>query len=86
MFTIKDIGDITYMLGIEIASSSFSLFLCQRIYTLDILHDCGYLAAKPINSPMDNRVKFSSTAGTPLTDPKMCRRLIGRLLLLEISV
>lgn len=37
LFTIKDLGSLKYILGIEVASSADGLVLSQRKYTLDLL-------------------------------------------------
>ena len=36
-FHMKDLGDIRYFLGLEIAKTMQGLVLCQRKYTLDLL-------------------------------------------------
>ncbi|CAH9090919.1 unnamed protein product, partial [Cuscuta epithymum] len=84
-FTIKDLGDLKYILGIEIARSAKGICLCQRKYTLDILSETGYLNSKPYTTPMDSKLKLSKNDGTLLDDPKSYRTLIGRLLYLTVT-
>nr|CAD1822899.1 unnamed protein product [Ananas comosus var. bracteatus] len=43
-FHIKDLGNLKYFLGIEVAPSPGGIYLCQRKYTLDILKEFGMLA------------------------------------------
>ena len=43
-FEMKDLGSLKYFLGIEVSRSSKGIFLSQRKYTLDILHETGMLA------------------------------------------
>lgn len=38
-FTIKDLGELKYFLGIEVARSAKGITLCQRKYTLDMLEN-----------------------------------------------
>jgi Reverse transcriptase (RNA-dependent DNA polymerase) len=52
-FDIKDLGNLKYFLGIDIARSNKGLFLSQRKYILDLLRETGKLGAKPANVPMD---------------------------------
>jgi Reverse transcriptase (RNA-dependent DNA polymerase) len=52
-FDIKDLGQLSYFLGIEIATSSKGLFLSQRKYILDLLKEIGKLGVKPAGTPME---------------------------------
>lgn len=54
----------------------------QRKYTLKILEDTSFLAAKPSSMPFDLNLKLSLTYGQPLEDPSTYRSLICRLIYL----
>lgn len=84
-FKLKVLGDLKYFLGLEIANSEHGIHLCQREYTLQLLSDTGFLAAKPLSVPMEPNVYFNEVDGDPLADPSMYRCLIGRLMYLTIS-
>ncbi|KAK6115540.1 hypothetical protein DH2020_007809 [Rehmannia glutinosa] len=84
-FTIKDLGQLKYFLGIEIARNKQGITLCQRKYALDLLTESGYLGCKPCSTPMDPKSDLSTTSGDPLPDPSVYRRLVGRLLYLTIT-
>lgn len=86
-FLLKDLGSAKYFLGLEIARSSTGLCLSQRKYCLLILDDSGLLNCKPSSALMDPNIKLSKDIGTPLIgeDITSYRRLVGRLLYLQIS-
>jgi hypothetical protein len=56
-FKIKDLGQLRYFLGLEVARSSSGIMLNQRNYTLELLSDTGMLAAKPSLTPYDLSLK-----------------------------
>jgi len=57
-FTIKDLGDAKFILGIEIARSKQEIVLFQRKYVLELLKDTRLLDAKPVSCPSDPNIKL----------------------------
>jgi len=83
-FQIKNLGDLTFFLGLEVARNSAGIHLSQRKYTMDLLHETGMLECAPIPTPMVHYSPLSSTQGVPLAaaNSSSYRRLIGRLIYL----
>ena len=46
-FELKDLGNLKYFLGIEVARWAQGISLCQRKYVMDLLTEMGMLDCKP---------------------------------------
>ncbi|KAL0437101.1 UNVERIFIED_CONTAM: Retrovirus-related Pol polyprotein from transposon RE1 [Sesamum radiatum] len=85
LFTIKDMGDARYFLGLEIARSSTGIYVAQTKYVLDIVSDAGLSRAKSASIPLPLGLKLTADCGALLVNPDSYRRLIGRLLYLAFT-
>jgi len=62
------LGDLKYVLGIEVSRSQKGISISQHKYTSEILKDDGILGVKPVNFPIEQNTKLSD-AGDLLKDP-----------------
>jgi Reverse transcriptase (RNA-dependent DNA polymerase) len=81
-FEVKDLGQLRYFLGIEIARGAERIVLSQRKYVLDLLTEIGMLGCRPAVAPIDQKFKLSAEVGEPI-DREMYQRLVGRLIYLS---
>lgn len=77
-FKIKDLGNLKYFLGLELARSDKEIYVNQRKYTLDIIKDTGLWDAKPSCIPIKQHHTLQVNDASPFfTDVATYRRLIG---------
>ena len=77
-FEIKDLGNLKYFLGMEIARSKKGIAVSQRKYVLDLLNETRMLGCKPAETPMDSTVKLEESDGSPPVDKGRYQRLVGK--------
>ncbi|KAL0401839.1 UNVERIFIED_CONTAM: Retrovirus-related Pol polyprotein from transposon RE1 [Sesamum latifolium] len=82
LFTIKELGNAKYFLGLELARSDHGLHITQHKYLQDILVDTAMENVKPASTPFPAGLQLTSDAGSLLPFPDKYRRLVGRLLYL----
>lgn len=83
-FKIKDLGNLKFFLGLEIARSARGIHLCQRKCVLDIIADSGMLGCRPASTLVDYSTRLQASSGTPLSgvSSSSYRCLVGRLIYL----
>ena len=84
-FKLKDLGNLKYFLGIEVACSKNGISISQWKYSLEILNDTGFLGSKPSKFPMEQNLSLNESDGDLIPDPSSYRRLIGRVIYLTIT-
>ncbi|XP_022867831.1 uncharacterized protein LOC111387502 [Olea europaea var. sylvestris] len=83
-FATKDLGSLSYFLGLEATLTSDGLFISQLKYAWDILTRAQLLDSKPVHTPMVVS-QHLSTDGSLFLDPTLYRSLVGALQYLTIT-
>ncbi|XP_071687344.1 uncharacterized mitochondrial protein AtMg00810-like [Rutidosis leptorrhynchoides] len=78
-FSMKDLGDLNYFLGISVTRNTHGLFLSQEKYAEDIIIRAGMTTCKTVKTPVDTNGKISGTQGPSYSDPTEFRSLAGAL-------
>lgn len=84
-FTMKDMGPVSYFLGLEIDRSEAGFFISQRKYVMDLLKEFGMRGTTPLKLPMDIHMKLTPDKGELLQDPYMYQKLLDKLIYLTIT-
>ncbi|KAM1420476.1 hypothetical protein ACFX2I_002841 [Malus domestica] len=82
-FEMKNLGDLKYFLGMEVARSSRGIFLSQRKYVLDLLKETGMLGCKPVDTPIVEKHYLGIYPDQEPVDKGRYQRLVGRLIYLS---
>ncbi|KAL6131056.1 hypothetical protein ACLB2K_069434 [Fragaria x ananassa] len=82
-FEMKDLRQLKYFLGIEVARSKEGISLSQRKYVLDLLAETGMLDCKPVETPIEMNHNLAISSNQVPTDKRRYQRLVGRLIYLS---
>ena len=82
---MKDLGPLTYFLGLEVHTESFSIFLNQHKYTQELIAFAGLQDTSSVDTPMEVNTKYRQEEGDLLSDPTLYRQLVGSLNYLTIT-
>ncbi|KAG8502305.1 hypothetical protein CXB51_002012 [Gossypium anomalum] len=78
-FSLKDLGKLSYFLGIEVNYGSDGVFLTQRKYVLDLLKRASMDRSNSLPTPMVTTSKLSVSEGSPVEDEHRYRSIVGAL-------
>ncbi|RVW17830.1 Retrovirus-related Pol polyprotein from transposon TNT 1-94 [Vitis vinifera] len=82
-FEVKDLGNLKYFLGMEVARSRKGIVVSQRKYILDLLKKTGMLGCKPIDTPIDSQRKLGIEKESTSVDRGRYQRLVEHLIYLS---
>jgi len=67
-FKIKNLCDLTYFLGLEVARNKSGIHLSQRKYAIDLLQEMGMLDCAAMPTPMVHSTDLSIDQGIKLNE------------------
>jgi hypothetical protein len=83
---MKDLSLMHYFLGLEVCQSPERIFLNQGKYTVEILKRFDMLECKPMNTPMEAKLKLMVDTSSDLIDATLYRQIIGSLMYLTNTI
>ena len=70
-FEMKDLGHLSYFLGLEITHSTDGLYITQAKYASDLLSRAGLTDSKTVDTPVELNVHLTPLGGKPLSNPSL---------------
>jgi histone deacetylase 1/2 len=86
-FALKDLGELSYFLGIEVKKMNDGILLSQSKYASDLLKKVDMEHCKPVATPLSVSEKLSAYVGNPLVpeDATKYRSIVGALQYLTLT-
>ena len=84
-FEMKNLGHLSYFLGLEITHSTDGLYITQAKYASKLLSRAGLTDSKTVNTPVEVNAHLTPTGGKPLSNPSLYRCLVGSLIYLTVT-
>ncbi|XP_071714860.1 uncharacterized mitochondrial protein AtMg00810-like [Rutidosis leptorrhynchoides] len=77
-FAMKDLGSLSYFLGISVTTNAHGLFLSQKTYADDIISRAGMSSCNQVKTSVDTNSKLGNS-GPAYANPSEFRSLAGAL-------
>ena len=84
-FEMKDLGHLSYFLGLEITHSTDGLYINQAKYASELLSRTGLIDSKTVDTPVERNAHLTPSGEKPLSNPSLYRRLVGSLVYLTVT-
>lgn len=79
IFSIKDLGQLSYFLGIEVGYTDKGITLSQNKFTRELLEEAGLKEFRTVVTPLPINLKLTAKEGDLFHDPSLYRCLVGKL-------
>ena len=81
-FEIKDLGQLKYFLGMEVAQSRKRMVVSQQKYILELLKETGMVGCKLVDTLIDPNRKLCDSQSEERVETGQYQRLVGKLIYL----
>ena len=82
---MKDLGHLSYFLGLEITHSTDGLYITQAKYASKLLFRARLTDSKTIDTPVEFNAHLTPLGGKALFNPSLYKRLVGSLVYLTVT-
>ena len=79
-FEMSMVGELTYLLGLQVQQMNDGIFICQSKYAKNLVKKFGLETSKCLKTPMGTSDKLSKDDNGDSVDPTLFRSMIGSLL------
>ena len=84
-FKMKNLGHLSYFLGLEITHSADGLYITQAKYASDFLSRARLTDSKTVDTPVELNAHLTPSGRKPLSNPSLYKRLVGSLVYLTVT-
>ena len=84
-FHMKDLGQLTYFLGLEVHHRASGIFVNQHKYIQDFITLAGLEDTSSVDTPIEVNVKYRKDEEDILDDHTLYLRLVGSLIYLTTT-
>ena len=84
-FEIKDLGHLSYFLGLEITHSTDGFYITQVKYASELLSQARLIDNKTVDTLVELNAHLTPSGGKALSNPSLYIRLVGSLVHLTVT-
>ena len=82
---MKDLGHLSYFLGLEITHSTVRIYITQAKYASELLSRVGLTDSKTVDTSVELNAHMTPSVRKPLSNPSLYRQLVGSLVYLTVT-
>ena len=83
-FEMKDLGHLSYFLGLEITYSTNELYITQAKYASELLSRARLIDSKTVDTSIELNAHLTPSREKPLSNSSLYRYLVGNLVYLTV--